>query len=212
MKSLKEGYFYHIYNRGAGRNKLFFSKDDYRFFLNKYEYYLSPALQTFAWCLMKNHFHFLVRPLTVEEQVNFYLSNKKKFESGHYHGTKNPKKKPFSASKQISHFMNSYTRYINRKKNRSGTLIEGPFKRIQVLDESNFLNLICYIHRNPIHHGFTKSYSDYPHSSYYDFLKKRNRLIELDQVIEKFGGIKNFKNAHEEFRLQVLSSDELLLE
>jgi len=94
MEALKEGYFYHIYNRGAGRNKLFFSEDDYRFFITKYEYYLSPALQTFAWCLIKNHFHFLVRPLTVEEQVNFYLSNKKRFKSGFYHGSLNPEMKP----------------------------------------------------------------------------------------------------------------------
>jgi len=108
--------------------------------------------------------------------------------------------------------MNSYTRYINKKKNRSGTLIEGPFKRIKVLDESNFLNLICYIHRNPIHHGITKIYSDYPYSSYCDFIKKRKYFIELEQVIEKFGGIKNFKESHEEFRLKVIPSEKLLLE
>jgi len=212
MEPLKEGYFYHIYNRGAGKNKLFFSKDDYRDFINKYKFYLSPALQTFAWCLIENHFHCLIRPFTPEEQVMFYLSNKEKFESGYYHGTQNPEKKSFNVSKQISHLMNSYTRYINKKKNRSGTLIEGPFKRIKVLDESNFLNLICYIHRNPIHHKITKNYSDYPYSSYCDFIKNRKSFIELEQVIDKFGGIKNFKEAHEEFRLKVITSEKLLLE
>lgn len=212
METLKEGYFYHIYNRGAGRNKLFFSEDDYRDFLKKYEHYLSPAVQTFAWCLIENHFHCLIRPLTLEEQVLFYLSNKEKFESGYYHGTQNPEKISFNTSKQISHLMNSYTRYINKKKNRSGTLIEGPFKRIKVLDVSNFLNLICYIHRNPIHHKITKSYSSYPYSSYCDFIKKRKSFIELKQVIGKFGGIKNFVEAHKEFRLKVIPSKKLLLE
>ncbi|WP_234567706.1 hypothetical protein [Rhodohalobacter sp. 614A] len=52
MEALKEGCYYHIYNRGAGRNKLFFDKSDYRIFLKKYEYYLSPAIETFAWCLI----------------------------------------------------------------------------------------------------------------------------------------------------------------
>jgi REP element-mobilizing transposase RayT len=212
METLKEGYFYHIYNRGAGSDKLFFSRNDYRDFLKKYEYYLCPALQTFAWCLIENHFHFLIRPSTLDEQVKFYLLNKEKFESGYYHGIQNPEKKPFNASKQISHLMNSYTRYINKKKGRSGTLIEGPFKRIKVLDESNFLNLICYIHRNPIHHNITKSYSVYPYSSYCNFINKRKSFIELEQVIEKFGGIRNFKEAHEEFRLKVISSENLLLE
>jgi REP element-mobilizing transposase RayT len=212
METLKEGYFYHIYNRGAGRNKLFFGENDYREFLKKYEYYLRPALQTFAWCLIENHFHCLIRPLSLEEQVMFYFSNKEKFISGYYHGTQNPEKKPFNPSKQISHLMNSYTRYINKKKSRSGTLIEGPFKRIKVIDESNFLNLICYIHRNPIHHKIAKSFSAYAYSSYCEFINKRKSFIELEQVIDKFGGIRNFKEAHEEFRLKAIPSEKLLLE
>lgn len=138
----------------------------------------------------------------IDEQVVFFKSNKHKFESGFYHGKICPEKKPFNASKQISHLMNSYTRYINKKKNRSGTLIEGPFKRIRIIDESNFLNLICYIHRNPIHHNFVKNYSDYLYSSFHNIMSKRESFTEVDEVITRFGGLENFKQAHEEFRLK----------
>ena len=212
MEALKEGCYYHIYNRGAGRNKLFFDKSDYRVFLKKYGYYLSPSIETFAWCLIENHFHFLVRLMTAKEKVDFFESNRQKFETGYFHGKISPEKKPFVASKQISHLMNSYTRYINKKKNRSGTLIEGPFKRIRIIDESNFLNLICYIHRNPIHHNIVKNYLDYHYSSFHDFTNKRGSFTEVDQVISRFGGIKNFKKAHEEFRLKVVPSRDFLLE
>jgi len=212
VEALKEGCYYHIYNRGAGRNKLFFDKSDYRVFLKKYGYYLSPVVETFAWCLIENHFHFLFRMKTVQEQLDFFESNRDHFKTGFYHGKISPEKNPFLASKQISHLMNSYTRYINRKKNRSGTLIEGPFKRIRIVDELNLLNLICYIHRNPIHHNIVKNYPEYPYSSFHDYTKKRESFIEIDQVISRFGGMENFKQAHAEFRLKVIPTREFLLE
>jgi REP element-mobilizing transposase RayT len=212
MESLREGYYYHIYNRGAGRNKMFFDEADYRVFLEKYEHYLKPAIDTFAWCLIENHFHILIRLKTVSEQVQYFQCNGYKFNTGFYHGSVSPEERPYNASKQISHLMNSYTRYINKKKNRSGTLIEGPFKRKRIQDDSNFLNLVCYIHRNPIHHRITLTYKDYPHSSFHDVINNRNSFVEAEQLIDRFGGLRNFKLAHDEFRLKMIVSKDYLLE
>lgn len=58
---LEPGYCYHIYNRGNNRENLFREEDNYRYFLDRYFHYLSPVVDTFAYCLLKNHFHLLIR-------------------------------------------------------------------------------------------------------------------------------------------------------
>ena len=53
--------FYHIYNRANGNEKLFVNAGNYEYFLKRYDYYITPIADTFAYCLMPNHFHFLAR-------------------------------------------------------------------------------------------------------------------------------------------------------
>jgi putative transposase len=61
IQALEHGNYYHIYNRGINSTTLFNEKRNYQHFLNLYETHIDPIAETFAWCLMKNHFHFLVR-------------------------------------------------------------------------------------------------------------------------------------------------------
>lgn len=58
---LKPEQYYHIYNRANGSEKMFVNDGNYFFFLQRYHYYISPIAETFAYCLMPNHFHFLVK-------------------------------------------------------------------------------------------------------------------------------------------------------
>ena len=53
--------YYHIFNRGNNRENIFYSSENYRYFLKKYDHYLSDYLNTYCFCLLPNHFHFLVR-------------------------------------------------------------------------------------------------------------------------------------------------------
>ena len=53
--------YYHIYNRGINRCDLFRETNDYRQFLRFYEKYIEPIADTYAWVLMPNHFHLLIR-------------------------------------------------------------------------------------------------------------------------------------------------------
>jgi REP element-mobilizing transposase RayT len=55
------GNVYHLYNHANGNINLFRSDENYRFFLEKYAKYVTPYFDTYAYCLMPNHFHFLVR-------------------------------------------------------------------------------------------------------------------------------------------------------
>jgi len=212
MEKIEQGYYYHIYNRGAGRARLFWDNNDFTVFLEKYYYYLFPSMETYAWCLLNNHFHALVRIRTNMEQAQLYQSMKEDFAMNLFHGEINPSQKPFIASKQLSHFMNSYTRYINKKKERSGTLIEGPLKRIRIVDENNFLHLVCYIHRNPIHHGITDNYADYPYSSYMNFIDEKKSFTHKKRILNAFGGKENFICAHEEFKLNPDKGEDFYLE
>jgi len=66
-RPLQYGQFYHIYNRGINGCCLFKENDNYKHFLGLYDKYISPIANTFAWCLMKNHFHFLIRVKNEDE-------------------------------------------------------------------------------------------------------------------------------------------------
>ena len=58
--NLESGYYYHIYNRGNNSKKIFYKKENYLFFIEKMKEYLSPFVSIIAWCLLPNHFHFVV--------------------------------------------------------------------------------------------------------------------------------------------------------
>jgi len=212
MEPIKVGNYYHIYNRGAGKRDIFRSHHDFSEFIQKYYYYLFPSIQTFAWCLLNNHFHALIRIRTHAEQADLFREILEFFESDNLHGRLDPANKPYNASRQLSHLMNSYTRYFNKKYDSSGTLIEGPLKRKRVIDEDNFNHLLCYIHRNPIHHGLSKTYSEYNYCSYLEFLMDKDSFIEKEAVLKGFGGKLNFIAAHKEFRLKIDGDDDLYLE
>jgi len=56
-----EGCFYHVYNRTIDKQPMFKSENNFDFFLRQYNKYLSPVVDTYAYCLLKNHFHILLR-------------------------------------------------------------------------------------------------------------------------------------------------------
>ena len=59
IQPLVAGNYYHIYNRGNNGIDVFFEAGNYEYFLKLYQQYIYPIAETFAWCLMKNHFHVL---------------------------------------------------------------------------------------------------------------------------------------------------------
>ncbi len=61
MQPFEPGKYYHIYNRANGFEKLFLSDENYRYFLRQYVKYIEPVAITYAWCLLPNHFHFLIK-------------------------------------------------------------------------------------------------------------------------------------------------------
>jgi REP element-mobilizing transposase RayT len=203
---LEYGKFYHIYNRGINGDRIFFGKENYLHFLKLYEIYINSIADTFAWCLMSNHFHFLIR-IKDEEQIGFLnpengktkdYDNKWKtfFPDKDY--TKyniSDLKKPIP-NKQFSHLFDAYAKAYNKRFNRFGSLFEKNFERKNIDNERYMRNLILYIHNNPVKHGITSSTIEYPCTSYLSILSKKVSNLKREQVLSWFENSENFEYSH----------------
>lgn len=179
------GNYYHIYNRGNNGIDVFLDNDSYYHFLRLYAKYVEPIAETFAWCLLKNHFHLLVRIKDKNEIDENQLT---------YNTTEKPK--VIDPSRQFSHLLNAYTQAINKRHNRTGSLFETTFERKLVTNEKYLQQLIFYIHNNPVHHGFVKQMSLYPWSSYDTVTSDKPTKLMRAEVIELFNDLENFVYFH----------------
>ena len=194
FEPLKPEQFYHIYNHGVGGRNLFGEPENYEYFLGLYDKYISPIAETYAWCLMPNHFHLLVRinvfsdftPDRVRNPVRGKIDkNDNELKIG-------------TPSQQFSKLFNSYAQAYNKYHKTRGALFERPFKR-KLIDNDNYLQrVVLYIHNNPVHHGFCKHPLEYPWSSYLSCLSNKSTKLQRSAVIEWFDGEKNFKTGHDE--------------
>ncbi len=130
---LEASTYYHIYNRGINSEDLFKQEQNYSFFLLKYALYLSPVVNTFAYCLLKNHFHLLIRVKSEQELNLFYNQNQTGNKLLEKKGLHSP---DFIVSKQFAKLFSSYSQAINKAVGRTGSLFETPFKRIEVGDNN----------------------------------------------------------------------------
>jgi REP element-mobilizing transposase RayT len=194
--SLEPDFFYHIYNRGVNGESIFKSEENYRFFLESISKYLIDVCDVYAYALLPNHFHFLVKIKSKEELENLVkVQNLDKISS------ETPIDKGLHArqnifSKHFASVFNSYTQAFNKKYNRHGPLIESPFKRKLIDNEEYLRRTIIYIHQNPQKHGVSHDFSDYKFTSYNGILSNSSTLLKRDEVIELFDNIENFVDAH----------------
>ena len=162
----KDGY-YHIYNRGINGCLIFENDENKNFFLKQFSKYLSETISIFAFCLMDNHFHLVIR-LNDDEKI---------------------------VTQGFSNFFNSYAKAFNKENGRTGSLFEKHFKRIKLNDEEYLKQLILYVHLNPKHHLDLK-FDDYKYSSYQAIILNKETKIEREEVLKLFGGIENFIFSH----------------
>lgn len=99
-------------------------------------------------------------------------------------------------SKQFANFFNSYTQAFNKENKRHGSLLESPFRRKLINDEKSLVNLILYIHLNPISHKICNNVNDYRYSSYPIILSNEKTELKREKVIDMFGTKQNFVDCH----------------
>ncbi len=193
--------FYHVYNHANGNENLFRCSENYSYFLKKYGEYIEPVAETLCYCLMPNHFHFLVR---IKNEGSFYAFIKNR-SSKALQGFKTLEGmgavEKISAinrivTLQFSHLFNCYTQSYNRLFNRKGSLFIPRFNRKEIDSNDYLTKIIHYIHYNPIHHGFCKCIDEWPFSSYKTILSDKPTKLSRETVLQWFGGHKEYIQFH----------------
>lgn len=158
VRNFSENGIYHVFNRGVEKRKIFMDDADYNIFLYYIFIYVAPMekilqkypqlpfrlqgknlsqeLEIAAYCLMPNHFHFLIRQ-----------------------GKKD------SVTKFIKQLTNAYTLYFNKKYKRVGGLMQGTFKAVEIGKDDLLLHVSRYIHLNPVAASLAKDIKEYRWSS-----------------------------------------------
>jgi len=188
------GETYHIYNRAVGSELMFKTDDDYSFFLKKLARFILPISNIYAYCLIPNHFHLLLKIKEFDEikkQVSVVDE--------------------IVIEKAFFGFFISYSKSYNKAHNRRGRLMLQSFKRILVEDEDYYTSLISYIHRNPIHHGLVDNYQDWKYSSFNAFLSDKKTSIDKVEVLSYFDSQEDFVAFHEENKTK-LGAEKYFLE
>ncbi len=165
--------FYHVMNRGRGRENTFLSDDDFKYFLYCIEQAsLRFNIEVHSYCLMTNHYHLLIK--TPDANLG----------------------------RAMKHINGLYTQYFNRAHNTDGALFRGRYKAVLVDADNYLLHVSRYIHRNPIETStpLVDVLIDYKWSSYSAFIKKtatpkwlvRDFIFSLQGKNRKYAAYKQF--------------------
>lgn len=126
---------------------------------------LKSKVEILAYCLMPNHYHFLIKQLNDNGITSF-----------------------------MRHFMNSYAHYVNVKYKRVGPLFQGRFKNVLIESDEQLLHVSRYIHLNPLVSGLIDDLNDYPWSSYFTYVQnKQDGLSSPDLILSNFKTKENYK-------------------
>jgi putative transposase len=195
----EKGYIYHIYNQGNNRQKIFFNKENYLFFLKKIKTYITPYADIMAWCLMPNHFHLMALVNEVSLPLNALNEG---FALSETLGTR-------TLNQSIGIMLRSYTNAINKQRNTSGSLFRNSTKaeclnclngvtpsfyttlygtNIKVSNPLEEYPQVCfeYIHNNPVKAGLVENVTDWEYSSARDYAGIRNGTLVNKKIAEKY--------------------------
>ena len=177
------GAWYHVMNRGRRGEDIFSDRKDYESFL----VILQDASEMFgfrvsAYCLMSNHYHLLVQT-------------------------------PVGNLSRVMRQINGvYTQRYNRRHKFDGQLFRGRYKSILVEEDSYLLELLRYIHRNPLRANMTQSVGEYPWSSHHGYVSNAKKWDWLNTrfLLGMFAGKPGkAKKAYSEF-VKDADSEEVL--
>ena len=152
------GNYYHIYNRGAHRQSIVREATNYEFILKLMKKYMAElSVTVIAYCLMPNHYHWLVR------------------QDGN-----------LRAGLLAQRVFNSYSKAFNNRYDHSGTLFEGPYKPILVKDDSYLRHLCIYIHAQPVKDNITPFLDMWDYSNYHEWMGIRNGTLVDHDFIDNY--------------------------
>ncbi|MEP7127249.1 MAG: hypothetical protein ABI729_00215 [Chitinophagales bacterium] len=176
------GNVYHIYNRGNQQQQIFYSRENYIFFLNKMRKTILPYCDFLSYCLMPNHFHWLVR---AKEEVEILRLR----EEIHRMTQSHPMNRS-NLNHEIGVLLRSYTRALQKQKEFTGSLFQQKTKAKEVLSFDNSIvtaphnsinddlfTCFNYVHQNPWKAGLVKRLEEWEFSSFRDYAGFRNGTL-----------------------------------
>ncbi|WP_243348321.1 hypothetical protein [Parabacteroides sp. FAFU027] len=176
------GAVFHVFNRGNNQEDIFIEERNYDFFLALMQKYLLPIADIYAYCLLRNHFHIALR-IKDEEFL--------------------PDKFRVKSYLAFSNLFNAYTKAVNKAYNRKGSLFQEHIHRNRVEDEDYLIQLIAYIHLNPVKHHFTDNHKAYRYSSYQAYMSDKPTHIHREYIMNILGDKTNFEYWHDQNRLNL---------
>ena len=178
IRILSKTGLYHIYFRGINKQNLFEENGDYQKFLEiVYDSKCEKNFKIYAYCLMTNHVHLFI----------------------HENETGDIKK--------IMHqILTRYVGWYNFKYTRDGALISNRYKSEPIESETYYLNLLRYIHQNPIKAGIINAIGNYPWSSYDDYINNHG-ITDIEEFLcmfseDRVSAVEMFKEFHEEMETE----------
>ncbi len=179
---MEPGQIYHVYNHANGFENLFNDDQDYELFLNRIIKHTTSVATYFSYCLMPNHFHFLLETKP-EEEIQKIMT-----------GTHFEKK----ISRSFANAFSGFSLKMNKKYSRMGSLFKQNLKSRLISDEIDFCSTSRYIHSNPVHHDFVTNMDEWKYSSYNLILENSTTWIDISGVLEYFGNIHEFIKYHKQ--------------
>lgn len=229
QQPLLPAHAYHIYNRGNNKQPIFFNEDNYRYFLRKYRQYMDGYWHTLAYALMGNHFHLVVRVRSEAELIKNGSEDFKRVSKGlitrlnkdflSFKNLESLSRNPsfqnlvnlplnpdlrsqilaWAISERFRRFLMGYSKAINKQQDRTGSLFQKNYKRKELESRENIRRAMCYVHHNPIHHGFAIDYDQYEWCSY---LSNRSSYstASIQKSRELFTSKEEFITAHDRYK------------
>lgn len=170
---------YHVYNQGNNDEQIFYKPENYLYFLRLFRKFVLPKCDVLCYCLMPNHFHFLIN-VTEKSAEKVKIGNNEMSQ----------------LAKGFRQMLSSYSQAINKQENRTGALFRQKTKaKILKNDDVNYpIQCFHYIHQNPVKASLVNKLESWEFSSFRDYAKLRAgtlcrqflayQLLELDT--EKF--------------------------
>ena len=201
----EKGYIYHIYNQGNNKQKIFFNRGNYIFFLKKIKTHILPYGDILAWCLMPNHFHLMVLVNETELKVSKIVGVASSDTDDTNRSDTDDTEKIRTINNSIGIMLRSYTQAINKQINRTGKLIREKTKaecincpngitpsfidnKINIVIPEKQYPQVCfnYIHKNPVKANLVKKAVDWEFSSAKDYAGLRNGKLVNKITAEKY--------------------------
>lgn len=216
-KEFAPGGYYHVFNRGNGKQNIFLDKDDYKFFLLRLRENLFPnsfnPLKTVFKGLKekeierkeKTHTKYVRKllPKDAFDLIAYCLM------PNHYHFLIK-QNSDVSIAKLISKICTSHSKIFNKKYGNVGHVFQDKFRAVPVDSNEYLIWLSAYIHNNPKTAGLVKDLFDYQWSSYLDYIGNRqDNLCKKDIILSQFENIADYKKFVIEASNLILEKKEL---